>query len=124
MIQNGGSATYSGHLVSIVTKPDSTKVSSGGDVSIDFDFSNQTFSGNINVTEGGFKAEVSGDVHRYGFDSTSVTKASDSVANITDGNLNGKFYGNQAQDAGGSFSLNSNNKGSVSGVFGIQKQPQ
>jgi hypothetical protein len=88
------------------------------------DFSNQTFNGNINVTEGGFKADVSGDVHKYGFDSTSVTKASGSVANITDGSLNGKFYGDQAQDAGGSFNLSSDNEGSVKGIFGIQKQPE
>jgi len=124
MIQNGGTASYSGHLSSIVTKMDDIKVSSSGDVNIDFDFSHQTFDGNINVTEGGFKADISGDVHRYGFDSTSVTKASGSTANITDGSLNGKFYGDQAQDAGGKFNLNSDNKGSVQGVFWMQKQPE
>jgi len=122
MIQNGGTANYSGHLSSIVTRPDNTKVSSGGDVNLNFDFSHQTFNGNVDVTEGGFKADVAGNVHRYGFDSTSVTKSSGSTANITGGDLTGKFYGDQAQDAGGRFHLDSDNKGSVQGSFGLQKQ--
>ena len=122
MIQSGGTATYNGSLSSIVTNPDGTTTSSGGSTTITFDFDNQTFSGNIDVEHGGFKADVAGNVHKYGFDSTSVTTATESEATGISGSLNGKFYGAEAEAAGGRFNLNSDNAGSVSGVFGIKKE--
>ena len=121
MIKNSSTATYSGELSSIVTNPDGVKTASSGSVNLDFDFSKQNFSGNLNVEEGAFKADIAGSVHKYGFDSTSVSTAVGSTATEISGNLNGQFYGTSAESAGGTFNLNSSNAGSVSGVFGINK---
>ncbi|MCX6075515.1 MAG: transferrin-binding protein-like solute binding protein [Campylobacterales bacterium] len=113
-------ATYIGEISSIVTNNGIPTVS-GGDVTLVFDFFHKNFAGTLIVNEGNFKSVITGDVHKYGFDSMSVTKATDSAANITSGNLNGQFYGTTAQAAGGKFNLNSSNAGSVSGVFGAAK---
>ena len=121
MIKNSSTATYSGGLSSIVTGADGVKTSSSGSVNLDFDFSKQNFAGNVNVTEGDFKADIAGSVHKYGFDSTTVSTAVGSTATEISGNLNGQFYGSSAEAAGGTFNLNSSNAGSVSGVFGINK---
>jgi hypothetical protein len=122
MIRNDSAATYSGGLSSIVTDPSGAKIISSGTVNLDFNFANQSFAGNVNVTEGNFQADIAGNVHKYGFDAASVTKTANSTgANVTGGNLNGQFYGTNADAAGGRFNLNSSDAGSVSGVFGTTK---
>ena len=121
MINKGGTASYSGGLSAIVTKPDGSVIGSDGSVKMDFDFTQQSFSGKVNVTEGGFNANVAGNTHKYGFDATSVTKDAQSVANITSGSLSGDFYGPSAEAVGGNFSLNSSNNGNAHGVFGAVK---
>ena len=119
MINSGSSAHYSGGVSSIVTKADGTQTASGGSVALDFDFANQQFSGKLNVSEGDFRANVAGNVHKYGFDATSVTN-NGGAAKITNGTMNGQFYGTNAQDAGGKFTLESSNAGTANGVFGLK----
>ncbi|QSZ40862.1 hypothetical protein GJV85_01595 [Sulfurimonas aquatica] len=121
MIRSSASATYNGGLSSIVTTLDGNKVASGGSVTLDVDFINKSFSGNVNVEEGGFGANVAGDVHKYGFDTTSVTTAVGSDATNVGGSLNGQFYGTNAEAAGGKFNLTSDNAGSVNGLFGATR---
>ncbi|WP_295005691.1 FecR domain-containing protein [Sulfurimonas sp.] len=121
MIGLAPTATYTGGLSAIVTDPNGATIASDGSVVLDFDFVNQSFAGNINVTQGGFSADVAGNVHKYGFDTTSVTTATSSTATNIAGDLSGQFYGTNAEAAGGSFNLTSDNVGSVNGVFGVAK---
>ncbi|MFA6192359.1 MAG: FecR domain-containing protein [Sulfurimonas sp.] len=129
MIGNSANnAIYNGGLSSIVTKTDGTKIASAGSVSLDFNFATQSFAGTVNVNPdannpeiGDFRAGIAGNVHKYGFDATSVTTATGSSATGINGNLIGQFYGTNAEAAGGKFNLNSSNAGSVSGVFGVAK---
>ena len=121
ILNQNPTATYSGGLSAIVTTTDGTQRTSDGTVNFDIDFVDKSFNGNVNVTQGNFKANIAGTVGKYGFDATSVTTASGDSAGVTGGALNGKFYGADAQAVGGTFKLNSSTSGTANGIFGATK---
>lgn len=121
-ILNSNTASYSGDIAALVTDSSGNKVSSSGSINLDMNFGTKNLTGDIAVTEGNWKADInSGNVHSYGFNSTDITSASDSSISDISGKIEGKFYGTQAQSAGGSFNLESSRNGSVNGVFGANK---
>jgi len=65
---------------------------------------------------------ASGTVTTTGFNSTDISAGIDDEANISDGSINGKFYGPNVQSVGGKFELNSSNNAIASGVFKAKKQ--
>ncbi|MDF1874847.1 FecR domain-containing protein [Sulfurimonas sp. SAG-AH-194-I05] len=121
LINAGGTASYTGSINAIVTNG-ASKVASSGASTLYMDFNANTFTGNIDVTEGTFKANIAGTISKYGFTATSVTDATNSEAAITGGNMDGNFYGNNAQAVGGTFQLKSENSGTADGVFGLLKE--
>jgi flagellar biogenesis protein FliO len=115
-ITGGTSASYSGGVSSLVNGTPSS-----GTVNINVDFSQQTLSGTINVTQGNWQANInSGTVTPIGISSTSITGTS-SYGDIDSGALSGKFYGTSANSVGGTVNLNAGSN-SANGVFGGVKQ--
>lgn len=117
-ISNNQIGNYSGEIAALVNG-----VSSGGTINLDMNFGTKNFTGNIKVTQGDWQANISGgQLNPNGFNTTQISSITNSgkVDDIT-GNLTGKYYGPNAEAVGGVFNLNSNTKGSVSGVFGGSK---
>jgi len=112
--------TYSGGVAAFVTNTNGDTVSSGGTIDLTFDFLNKNLNGNINITEGNWKASIdNGGITSSGFSSSDISSAStSSVTDITGSLTNGKFYGPDASSVGGDFNLNSSSSGNVNGSFG------
>jgi len=112
--------TYSGGVAAFVTNTNGDTVSSGGTIDLTFDFLNKNLNGNINITEGNWKASIdNGGITSSGFSSSDISSAStSSVTDITGSLTNGKFYGPDASNVGGDFNLNSSSSGNVNGSFG------
>lgn len=127
-IQRDVTASYSGKIAAFVTNLSGTTVSSNGSVNLNLDFGNKNITGQIDVTQGNWKAAVnSGSIYksattnRYEFTSTSISSAVDSSVNEITGKMDGKFYGANVDAVGGTFKLESSSAGSVNGVFGGRK---
>ena len=116
-ISNSNSANYSGEVSSLVDG-----VSSGGTINLDMNFGTQNVTGDININQGNWQANInSGSLNPYGFNSDDISSGVNSDVQDITGNLDGKFYGPTADSVGGTFNLNSNTAGSVNGVFGGSK---
>ncbi len=88
-----------------------------GTIGLTMDFNSATFSGNMNIGNGAWQADISnGSISTYGFSSSSISGTSGEYT-VNSGSLSGKFYGNTGEHVGGSFSLDTSN-GAVNGVFG------
>jgi hypothetical protein len=106
---------YSGGVSTMVNG-----TASGGTIDISVDFGNQSFSGNLNITEGNWAANINnGSVTPHGFTSSDISGSSDFGA-ITSGGLDGKFYGPSANSIAGQFELNTATD-STKGAFGAQE---
>jgi hypothetical protein len=116
-ILNNQSASYSGALRAFVDG-----VSSEGTINLNIDYGQQTLSGDITVTQGNWQADItSGTVSPYGFSSSNIVSGDGSDVENISGNIDGKYYGPNAENIGGTFQLNSDSS-SVNGVFGGAKQ--
>ena len=89
------------------------------------DFKNKNLSGQIKVDEGNWVANINnGNIFpvsdNYKFISSDISKGEESSVDNISGNIEGGFYGNEANAVGGSFHLEGSS-GSVEGVFGGKK---
>ena len=112
-ITQGSSATYSGNVKALVNFE--TQVSGTIDLNINFGAKNMT--GNINITD--WESTInSGVVSSGGYSSSDITGA---TSGVTSGNLDGYFFGDSAQETGGSFELVKDTGDSAVGVYGATK---
>ncbi len=117
----GNTASYSGDIASIVTDANGIKKSSSGTINLNMDFDNQSLSGDIDINTGEYKGYI-----ETGYSSTSsfftdtIVDNSGNIA-ITGGKLDGKFYGDGAGVAAGTFSLTGEDSSKVEGVFAVQE---
>lgn len=110
-------ATYSGDIASFVNG-----VASNGTINLNMNFGTKTLTGNIDIEQGNWKANInSGTISSYGFNSSSISSATGSSVTDIAGSLNGKYYGPTASSVGGTLSLTSSKAGTVNGVFGGKK---
>lgn len=113
-ISNGATASYSGGISALTDG-----LASEGTINIDVDFGTQSVTGNLNITQGNWQGTInSGSVTPYGFNSTDISGTSDH-GSITNGAVDGKFYGADASNVGGRFHLSTSTK-SANGVFGAK----
>lgn len=88
-----------------------------GTINLSMDFGSSSFTGDMNIGEGAWKATIdNGTVSTYGFSSSSISNNGGEYT-VNSGSLSGKFYGDTGDRVGGSFSLDTSN-GAVNGVFG------
>jgi VCBS repeat-containing protein len=88
-----------------------------GTISLSVDFGNQNFTGSIFINNDAWDATInSGTVTKYGLDTSDITGTSNH-GDITNGTLDGKFYGPYGDSVGGKFELNTNSS-SVKGAYG------
>lgn len=115
-ISTSQTASYRGGVSALIDG-----VASKGTVNLDVNFGTQNFTGNINITQGNWEANInSGGITPYRFNSTDISGSSD-YGSIIDGAVDGKFYGPSANSVGGSFNLSTSTK-SANGVFGGGQQ--
>jgi hypothetical protein len=118
-IPTANTATYSGDIFAKVNG-----VSSTGDIQLNFDFANQSsgLDGKITITQGNWIANInSGTISNSGFSSTDIESATTSSIQNINGELDGKFYGKNADVVGGTLNLQSGSN-SANGIFGGIKQ--
>lgn len=117
-ILNNQTASYNGNIASF-----SNGVSANGTISLDMNFGTKNFTGNINIGNNNWNANIaSGTISSYGFNTTNISTGVNSGMQNISGSLNGKFYGPTASSVGGTINLSSGNN-TVNGVFGGNKQP-
>jgi hypothetical protein len=109
-IDNANTATYTGGFRALV---EDSSIDSGS-ISLNVDFGSSDVTGSINFdTATTYDATInSGSVSASGISSSDITGTS-----VTDGTLQGQFYGDSATEVGGIFELNSSG-GSAQGVYG------
>ena len=119
MIPSQATMNYTGKIAANVSDLTGESVQSGGTIDLAVDFANNDITGNINITEGNWQANInSGEITRYGISSSDISSAAtSSVPDIT-GNMDGNFYGVDAGAVGGTVDLSSATSGSVSGAYG------
>lgn len=112
-ITNKATASYNGNIAALVNNK-----TTDGTINLNISFGEQKpISGSLSITEGNWQGSINnGTVTPTGFDSSSITGTSD-YGTISSGNLNGKFYGVDASNVGGTLQLNTSNT-SLNGVFG------
>ena len=109
----GATSTYSGDAHAIINE--TTQVD--GTVTVTINFGAQSVTGNINITD--WESTInSGTVTTGGYSSDDITG---STSGVTSGNLEGYFFGDTAQETGGSFELNKDTGDSAVGVYGATK---
>lgn len=115
-ISQGTTASYSGAISSLVNG-----AAADGTINLNVNFGGKTFSGNLNIPQGGWQANINnGTLTPTGISATDITGSS-SYGTIDSGSLNGKFYGPSATSVGGTINLQSGSN-SASGVFGASQQ--
>jgi len=111
-ISSGATASYSGGISALVDGS-----ASSGTIGINVNFGTQSVTGDINIPQGNWNGAInSGSVSSYGFSSSDITGSSD-YGSITSGTMDGKFYGVDASNVGGTIKLDTATK-TASGVFG------
>lgn len=125
-ITQGIKASYSGGVIGSVHKylGDSALID-GGVVELNFDFQKNTLDGYL-----GFEADkelwsldiTSGKINKNEFLVDGVKGSFDSTKNIISGNIDGKFFGANAQSVGGGFNLISSDGDMALGAFGATKR--
>jgi len=109
-------AQYTGGVAAFLSESGTT---SNGTINLDMDFKNQSFTGDILIHTGNWKADITdGSIQTSGFSSTSIESASGSSISGISGSIDGKFLGPNAEAVGGTFNLNSTSNGTAIGSFG------
>lgn len=115
-ITQQATASYSGGISALVDGQHSN-----GTLNLSIDFGAQSLSGNLQIDQGNWNATINdGVVVPSGFSTTNISGSSD-YGDISSGNVIGNFYGDDAQNIGGVFNLNTQTN-SAKGVFGGEKQ--
>jgi len=108
---------FAGSISSIITDANGEIYDRAGSITVDLDFGDETFSSNISIDNDKYRAFINGDITTSGFTSTSVMNDYGEIE-VTDGSLNGKFYGeNNIDSVGGTFELKGADNSNVKGVF-------
>lgn len=121
-------ASYSGTVHGTVHSFDgTTALMENGTISMDFDFSSQTMDGGIAFQAGSeqWDTTITGapvTATGFSFDQTNITNGTgaDQAVIMTEGS--GKFYGENAEYAGGGFEMMSSAGKTAIGAFGATKQ--
>jgi len=115
-------ATYIGNIASIITDDQGVKTSAEGTIDLTIDFDNETLNGNINVNDGQYKATIdTGSVSNSSISSTDFSNDNGDIE-VSNGELNGNYYGTNGNSVGGTFTLNGEDNSKVEGVFGAEVQ--
>ena len=111
-----GSASYSGLAVGdLVRNGMVLRGSVNGTVGLNMNFANGTFTGNMRLTENNLtwaNPQISGVI-----DSADADFRSTSMTGVSNGNINGNFYGPGAQEVGGAWAIQNNSGERAIGVF-------
>jgi hypothetical protein len=109
--------SYYGSVSAIVTDLDGIKSHAGGSIDLSVNFQTSAVSGYVEVDNWGTANINSAALTADGFSGSMSGVTADSVSDIT-GDIDGNFYGTEAQAVGGTFNLESPTSGSVNGSFG------
>jgi hypothetical protein len=115
-------ASYSGNIAALI-QDGQASLKSTGDIKLNINFSNNTFDGKINVTEGNWKVDIPySPLSATSLSSTALTTATSSGVSNISGAIDGQFYGDKAQAVGGSFNLSSiDTTKTVIGTYGAKR---
>ncbi len=119
-------ANYQGNVMGTVNSDDAIKLDNANDVNINFELGagKNNMDGTIKFdTESGqnWDSSFSGTTSGSTFTNTDPVSGSTSNGAITSGNVDGQFYGSDAQDVGGTFDMNNDGGDKATGVFKATK---
>ena len=129
LINSKQSATYSTSLLGTVyqTKSSTTQKITNGSATFTIDFANEDVTGSMNFDAGSDKWRISfvrGSIDKStaGFNVSEIKNSTDATVNATHHNISGNFYGNDAKNIAGTFTLSGSNGDIAAGAFKGAKQ--
>ncbi len=125
-ISKGAKASYSGDIIGSVHEyMGGTSLIENGTIGLDFDFGANSVGGNLEFQSGGkeWMAQItSGVIEKNGFIVNGLDSSMGIDKQIVSADMNGKFFGADAQIIGGGFNLISSDLDMAIGAFGATKR--